>query len=92
MSSEVWNIVVSIGAISSATMIRSLVGMLSGPEALCGLRCLRSLMTPRGRNGDGFHGWNFTLSYVCEILLGWLVLLLYVPSQQLWSLRDGQFT
>ena len=24
--------------------------------------------------------------------LGWLVLLLYVPSQQLWSLRDGQFT
>ena len=23
---------------------------------------------------------------------GWLVLLLYVPSQQLWSLRDGQFT
>ena len=46
MSSEVWNIVVSIGAISSATMIRSLVGMLSGPEALCGLRYLRSLMTP----------------------------------------------
>ena len=33
---------VSIGAISSATMIRSLVG----PEALCGLRCLRSLVTP----------------------------------------------
>ena len=26
------------------------------------------------------------------ILVGWLVLLLYVPSQQLWSLRDGQFT
>ena len=25
-------------------------------------------------------------------LVGWLVLLLYVPSQQLWSLRDGQFT
>ena len=23
---------------------------------------------------------------------GWLVLLLYVPSQQLWPLRDGQFT
>ena len=38
--------VVSIGAISSATMIRSLVGMLSGPEALCGFRFLRSLMTP----------------------------------------------
>ena len=25
-------------------------------------------------------------------LVGWLVLLLYVPSQQLWSLREGQFT
>ena len=25
-------------------------------------------------------------------LVGWLVLLLYVPSQQLWSLQDGQFT
>ena len=24
--------------------------------------------------------------------VGWLILLLYVPSQQLWSLRDGQFT
>ena len=38
--------VVSIGAISSATMIRSLVGMLSGPVALCGFRFLISLMTP----------------------------------------------
>ena len=38
--------VVSIGAISSATMVRSLVGMLSGPEALCGFRFLISLMTP----------------------------------------------
>ena len=27
-----------------------------------------------------------------DLGLGWLVLLLYVPSQQLWSLRDGQFT
>ena len=25
-------------------------------------------------------------------VVGWLVLLLYVPSQQLWSLRDGQLT
>ena len=25
-------------------------------------------------------------------LIDWLILLLYVPSQQLWSLRDGQFT
>ena len=30
---------------------------------------------------------------VCGVsLFFWLVLLLYVPSQQLWSLRDGQFT
>ena len=29
-------------------------------------------------------------SYVCLFVL--FVLLLYVPSQQLWSLRDGQFT
>ena len=27
-----------------------------------------------------------------DIAQSWLVLLLYVPSQQLWSLRDGQFT
>ena len=25
-------------------------------------------------------------------LVGWLVLLLYVPSQKLWSMRDGQLT
>ena len=25
-------------------------------------------------------------------VVGWLVLLLYIQSQQLWSLRDGQFT
>ena len=37
--------VVSIWAISSTTMFRSLVGMLPGPEALCGLRFLRSFMT-----------------------------------------------
>ena len=30
--------------------------------------------------------------YFVSMLVGWLVLLLYVPSQQLWSLRDGQFT
>ena len=73
MSSEVWNIVVSIGAISSATMIRSLVRMLSGPEAVCGLRCFRILMTPGVEMMMGFHGWNFTLPYirnVREILLG----------------------
>ena len=32
------NMVLSIWAISSAIMIRILVGMLSGPEALCGFR------------------------------------------------------
>ena len=37
VSSEV-NMAVSIGSISSATMIRSLVNMLSGPKALCGFR------------------------------------------------------
>ena len=25
-------------------------------------------------------------------VIGWLALLLYVPSQHLWSLQDGQFT
>ena len=37
---------------------------------------------------------NSDLTLHCMILtvVGWLVLLLYVPSQQLWSLRDGQFT
>ena len=28
---------------------------------------------------------------VCTLVF-WFVLLLYVPSQQLWSLRDGQLT
>ena len=32
------------------------------------------------------------LSGVRNAVVGWLVLLLYVPSQQLWSLRGGQFT
>ena len=49
--------------------------------------------------------WIFTwfsfFSNLCKLvnvkpsdvtLVGWLVLLLYVPSQQLWSLWDGQFT
>ena len=32
-------------------------------------------------------------SWMSKVLLfTFLVLLLYVPSQQLWSLRDGQFT
>ena len=29
---------------------------------------------------------------VCECIMVCLFLLLYVPCQQLWSLRDGQFT
>ena len=41
-------------------------------------------------------GTNCMLPCVLKVLnstkIGWLVLLLYVPSQQLWSLRDGQFT
>ena len=32
------------------------------------------------------QAWKSTLLFVLFILL------LYVPSQQLWSLRDGQFT
>ena len=37
--------ITSTGAISSTTMIRSLVGMLPSPEVVCGLNFLRSLMT-----------------------------------------------
>ena len=33
-----------------------------------------------------------TIVYSCDFLFCLFVLLLYVPSQQLWSLRDGQFT
>ena len=64
MSSEVWNIVMSIRASSSAIIIRSLVRMLSGSEALCGLRCLRSKLTPGVEMMMGFHGWNL----LCPIL------------------------
>ena len=40
---------------------------------------------------------SFTQRYMyygrhCVTLLNVFVLLLYVPSQQLWLLRDGQFT
>ena len=45
------------------------------------------------------HDWSLRLSQITKTLLcAWLlfvclfVLLLYVPSQQLWSWRDGQFT
>ena len=36
--------------------------------------------------------FSLALTTVKPVLVGWLVLLLYVPSQQLWSLRDGQLT
>ena len=36
--------------------------------------------------------WEYNQLHMKKDLVGWLVLLLYVPSQQLWSLRDGQFT
>ena len=40
-----------------------------------------------------FQSLLFTLAYLClKICFVLFVLLLYVPSQQLWSLRDGQFT
>ena len=32
------------------------------------------------------------INYVCLLCFACLFLLLYVPCQQLWSLRDGQFT
>ena len=35
---------------------------------------------------------NGPIAFGLGWLAGCLVLLLYVPSQQLWSLRDGQFT
>ena len=37
-------------------------------------------------------GDRSSVFFEADKLVGWLVLLLYVPSQQLWSLRDGQFT
>ena len=47
-------------------------------------------------NGYGFEPrqrhYNVSFSKTHVSLLSLFVLLLYVPSQQLWSLRDGQFT
>ena len=45
---------------------------------------LTMLMTSLVRDADALGS--------IKVEVGWLVLLLYVPSQQLWSLRDGQFT
>ena len=50
--------------------------------------------------GSIFHVYSILNKTLCKtpckqtvaLFANWLVLLLYVPSQQLWSLRDGQFT
>ena len=44
MSSEVWKIVMSMGAISSAARESTLLGIISGPEALCGFKVLKSFV------------------------------------------------
>ena len=44
-----------------------------------------------GGGEGGEVGWRVGESEQ-YVTFGWLVLLLYVPSQQLRSLRDGQFT
>ena len=38
------------------------------------------------------QGSEATDSFVTRLRLNFVFLLLYVPCQQLWSLRDGQFT
>ena len=42
-----------------------------------------------GVGGFSLPDMAFIIKIICLFLF---VLLLYVPSQQLWSLRDGQFT
>ena len=46
-------------------------------------------LTIAGWSGDAVAGNSF-YCFVCLFVC--LFLLFYVPSQQLWSLRDGQFT
>ena len=48
VSRDVWNIFVKTGEISSAATFYMYVGMLSGPEALCGFKSRRSFATPFG--------------------------------------------
>ena len=45
--SEAWKNSVNVGVISSASVLSSLVGMWSGPVALCSLSVHRSLWTER---------------------------------------------
>ena len=53
--------------------------VLSGVANLCGMFC----------PGCQKMAWDVLSQNVCFVCL---FLLLYVPNQQLWSLRDGQFT
>ena len=46
--SEAWKNSVNVGVISSASVLGSLVGMWSGPVALCSLSVHRSLWMPSG--------------------------------------------
>ena len=46
-SREAWKRILMAGAISSAVSFNNLAGTPSGPEALCGLRFLRSVVVPR---------------------------------------------
>ena len=46
--SEAWKNSVNVGVISSASVLSSLVGMWSGPVALCSLSVHRSLWMPSG--------------------------------------------
>ena len=46
LSKDFWKIRVIAGASSSAARERSLVGMPSGPQALCGFRFFSMVLTP----------------------------------------------
>ena len=65
---------------------------------LTNVRNLKVFLEVHGRDIDfakseqSYHLTSTDAEAAAVSLVGWLVLLLYVPSQQLWSLRDGQFT
>ena len=64
------------------------VGLKGQLLKLCRCKCIFFYQTKHENIHDrGLFDLNDT-----EGELGLFVLLLYVPSQQLWSLRDGQFT
>ena len=50
------------------------------------------VLDSRPRSSVFEPNWHHCVVSLSKTHVGWLVLLLYVPSQQLWSLRDGQFT